>query len=352
MNWAIVMAGGRGTRFWPESRNRRPKPFLKLLGPRTLLEETVERLSPLFPPSRTVVVIQEELVPQARRLLKRIPPGNILGEPMGKNTAPCCVYAASQIARRDPEAKLVFLPADQSIRPKRLFLKTLRTALTIVDERPVLLGIRPDSPQTGYGYLEVNRFARRVKGLSHFTIRRFHEKPSLKRARQFLRRGNFLWNGGTFVWQIDSFKKAVRAHLPRLAKAWKLLGEQPLSRARLKRIYQGLPSLSLDYGVMEKMRNLHCLLAHFEWRDLGGWLGLAASWPSDAQKNRVQGKALLVKSRRNLVKGDERLVALLGVEDLLVVDTSDALLICPRSQTEEIRELVRALERRKAFQYL
>ena len=342
MNWAVGMAGGRGTRFWPLSRNRHPKPFLRLLGRRTILEETVARLAPFFSPRQILVVLQSELVNQARKLLRRLPPENILGEPKGQNTAPCSVYAARQIERRDPGAKIIFLPADQFIRPKSLYLKTIRLAFELVDERPVLLAMRPDHPSASYGYLEVRLRRKKINGISLGSVLRFHEKPSAAQARRFLKRGNFFWNGGTFVWRLDAFKEAIRVHLPRIFPVF----------AKGTSIYRSLPSISLDYGVMEKLRNVHCLEAPFEWSDLGGWVGLAEFWPADSAKNRVQGKALFVKSRGNIVKADERLVALLGVEDLLVVDTRDALLICPQSRTEEIREVVGELERRKASRYL
>ena len=377
MNWAVVMAGGRGTRFWPESRNRKPKPFLKLLGPQTLLEETVNRLSPFIPPARTLVVLQADLVREARELLKKIPPQNILGEPVGKNTAPCSVWAAAWIEARDPGAKLVFLPADQHITPKSLFQKTLRTAFEMADDRPVLLAMKPNSPQTGFGYLEADRKKRRVRGISCFNVRRFHEKPDLARAKRFLKRGNFFWNGGTFVWRLDAFKKAVRKYAPRIYRAWQPLkkwGQSPKGQVSkggdrpLERIYRRLPSISLDYAVMEKLRNVPCLLAPFQWSDLGGWEGLARFWAEDKRGNRVkQGRFLrnakaghklgrtvpvLIRSRRNIVKADRKLIALLGLNDLLVVDTPDALLIAPRDRMEEIRDVVKELERRKHLQHL
>jgi len=301
------------------------------------------------------VVLQEELVGQAKKLLRSVPRENILGEPVGRNTAPCCVYAASQIAKRDPHAKLVFLPADQYIAPKSLFLKTLKTAFEIVDDRPVLLGMKPKVPHTGYGYLEVSRKKRKIRGISYFTVTRFHEKPNQSLARQFIRKGNFLWNGGTFVWRLDAFRRAIRKHFPRLHPAFHELAPFPGGTGRKParaRIYKRLPSISIDYAVMEKMKNVHCLLAPFAWSDLGGWLGLAEFWPRDSRSNYSQGKTLFLKAGGNIVKADKRLVVLLGVNDQLVVDTEDALLICPLSQTEEIRDVVRELERQKATHYL
>ncbi len=355
MNWAVVMAGGPGTRFWPESRAKCPKPFLRLVGRKTLLENTVERLFPLFPPRRILIVLQEEHAREAKRLLPRIPRENILGEPVVRNTAPCAVYAASQIEKRDPGARFILLPSDQEIRPKPLYLKTLKAALALADDRPVLLGMHPTFPTPSYGYMEVGAAKKLKNGLRLHPVRRFHEKPSVARARQFLKRGNFLWNGGTFAWRLDAFKEAVGRHLPQLYPAFSKLAPFPGGTRRqraLAKIYRALPSISIDYGVMEKIKAARSLAAPFEWKDLGGWLGLADFWKRDRAKNRYQGNALFLRSHGNLVKSNDRLVALLGVKELVVIDTSDALLICPRSETERIRDVVRALKQRKASEYL
>lgn len=357
MNWAVVMAGGPGARFWPESRTQCPKPFLKLLGPKTLLEKTVERLTPLFPPSRILIVLQADLAERARKLLKRIPRENILGEPIGRNTAPCAVYAASQIAERDPDpaARFVLLPADQEISPRSIYLKTLKEALVLADHRPALLGIRPDSPNPAYGYLEVGSGRKLRYGISLYPVRRFHEKPSPALARKFLRKGNYFWNGGTFAWRLDAFRAAVQKNLPALYPAFTKLAPFPGGTRRpaaLKKIYATFPSISIDYGVMEKIKQAHCLVAPYEWGDLGGWQGVSQYWRKDAHGNRSAGEVLFLESKGNLVKSNKRLVALLGVKGLLVVDTPDALLVCPASQTEKIRTVVEALKQRKAQRYL
>lgn len=351
MNWAVVMTGGKGTRFWPESRVKRPKPFLKLINHRTLLEETVNRLRPFFLPQRIVIVIQDSLAGEARRLLRNIPHENFLGEPLQKNTAPCCVWAASWIETRDPSAKMIFLPADQWIQSKSLYLKTIEAAFKIVDKKPVLLGMRPDRPHTGYGYLELDRKKKKINGIRHSIVRRFREKPSLPEARRFLKQGNFLWNGGTFIWRLDAFKSAIQKHMPALYRAWERLGTV-LGGPVLRRIYRSLPSISIDYAVMEKMKDVHCLEVPFQWKDVGGWPSLSEFWKQDAEENRSQGKSLFIRSQNNIVKSGNRLVSLLGVKDLIVIDTPDALLISSRSESEKIREIVQALEKQKALKYL
>ena len=350
MNWAVVMAGGRGVRFWPESRNRRPKPYLPLIGNETPLQETVARLQPYFPPSRILLVVQKELVKETKRQLPKIPMKNILGEPVGRNTAPCCVWAAAEIARRDRQAKFIFLPADQRITQKSPFLKTVRTAMELAEDRPVLFGIRPTWPNPAYGYLGVTNRKRLKNGLTLGTVSRFREKPSKEKAREFLRRGNFFWNGGTFAWRLDTFNSALKKHAPVLHRAFDSLSHA--SKSSLALIYRRLPSISIDYAVMEKMKNALCLLAPFRLDDLGGWLSLSEFWPKDSHGNRFRGKAFFVNARGNIVKASERLVAIMGVEDLLIIDTLDALLICPRWQSEKIRDVVRELERRRMKKYL
>jgi mannose-1-phosphate guanylyltransferase len=219
-----------------------------------------------------------------------------------------------------------------------------------------------------YGNIRIPKI--KINGISYFSVLRFHEKPNLAGAKRFLKQGNFFWNGGTFVWRLDAFKAAVRKYAPDIYRAW-----DPLkARGNLRRIYRKLPSISIDYAVMEKMKNVHCLLAPFEWSDLGGWQGISKFWPKDKQGNRVGGTpsksagldgycptrhfwkgyhgCLFIRSHGNIVRASNRLVALLGVQDLLIVDTPDALLIAPRSRTEEIREVVKELEKRKEWKYL
>lgn len=351
-DWAVIMAGGKGSRFWPESRARHPKPFLSLVGSRALLEETVARLVPLIPPSRIFIVLQKELVGKARRLLPQIPRQNILGEPIGRNTAPCAAWAATHVARKDPDARIVFLPADSYIRPKSLFQRALKRAFALVDEKPVLFGIRPRGPNPAYGYLEVKRGK----------VIRFHEKPSLSKARKFLKRGNFFWNSGIFVWRLDAFAKALKKYLPKVYSAFRLGGGGVTAGARLGQrgtgsnasltLFARLPAVSLDYGIMEQLKDCHFFPAPFAWSDLGGWTSLAEFWPLDSRKNRIQGKTLLIRSDRNIVKANDRLVVLVGVQDLVVVETRDALLVCHQKEAEGIRHVVSELERRKAWRHL
>lgn len=352
-NWAVVMTGGKGTRFWPESRVKRPKPFLKFVGNQTLLEETVNRLRPFFSPQRIVIVIQDSLVKDARRLLRNIPRENFLGEPVQKNTAPCCVWAAAWISRRDPDAKIIFLPADQYIPQKPLYQKTIKTAFQIVDEKPVLLGMQPDRPHTGYGYLELDAQKKTKNGFAQFRVKRFREKPNLSQAQRFLKQGNFLWNGGTFIWRLDAFKKAVQQYAPKIYRSWKKLAKLGARHAvPLRRVYRSFPSISLDYAVMEKMKNVHCLKVPFGWKDVGSWESLADFWKSDSKGNRSQGKNLFIRSEGNIVKAGNRFIALLGAKDLIIVDTPDALLVSSRAESEKIRDIVQALEKQKAKKYL
>ena len=211
--------------------------------------------------------------------------------------------------------------------------------------------MQPDHPHTGYGYLELDSKRKQANGITVFRVKSFREKPNLSQAKQFLKRGNYLWNGGTFIWRFDAFKKAVEKHFPKLYPAFKSLSKK-LSTQKLLSIYKKLPSISLDYAVMEKMKNVHCLKVPFQWKDVGGWPSLSEFWKEDSKGNRMKGQGLLIRSQGNIVKSDKRLIALLGVKDLIVIDTPDALLISSRAESEKIREIVHELEKKRSYEYL
>jgi mannose-1-phosphate guanylyltransferase len=354
MLWAVVLAGGAGTRFWPESREKTPKQFLPLFGRRTLFEETLHRIQPVIPKSRVVVVTQDRYVSQARKLGK-IPAAHILGEPVGRNTAPCVALAAALIFKKDPQAVLAILPSDHQIGKPALFRKMLKAASAAAREHgmPVTFGMKPSFPHTGYGYLERSGLLEKRNGLPVYRLKRFHEKPELTKAKAFLKTKRFLWNSGMFIWRADRLLDATAKHLPQVAKGVRQILKGNF-KARFRRLYPALPSISIDYGLMEQMRGkILTLPADIEWCDLGGWLAFQDFWPQDGNGNVVQGKpVLVVESRGNLVRAGKRLTALVGVQDLVVVDTGDALLIASKSKVESVRKIVAMLRERRWNQYL
>jgi mannose-1-phosphate guanylyltransferase len=352
--WAVIMAGGSGTRFWPESRKKNPKQFLRIFGKKTLLEETVARLGKIIPPSRVLVITQKDKEALARKLLKKVPAGQILGEPCGRNTAPCAILAAAIALKKDPGAVIALLPADHRIENIKSFQKALQAAGRAAArvKFPVTFGIKPSFPHTGFGYLEMAGIFQREGGLPVYHLKRFHEKPSHKKAAAFVKSGKFLWNSGMFVWRADELLKAAKKYLPGAYQVMNKISSGSL-RQGLRRHYQCMPNISIDYGLMEKMRGkILTLPVDFGWNDVGGWGALADLYAGDKDQNISLGPALFIQSEKNIIKSHKRLVVLLGIKDQVVVDTEDALLICPRSQTESIRKVVEALKQKKLNQYL
>lgn len=352
MNWAVIMAGGRGTRFWPASRNATPKQFLSLFGTKTLLEQTGDRLSGLVSSSCLTVVTQNDKKKLVRKLLK-VAPSQVIGEPVGRNTAPCMILAACQIARKDPKAVIALLPADHHIANLPLFKKSLKAAFKAAEQSglPVTFGIRPSGPFTGYGYLEMGPMHLKSSGFPIHKLKAFHEKPTRRKAEQFLKKGCFLWNSGMFVWRADKLLEAAREFLPEAFKIASEIVEKDFDR-RMARLFPQMPNISIDYGLMEKMKGrILTLPVDFGWSDVGGWSALSDLLPADKAGNVSLGDSVLVRSSGNFVKSSKKLVALVGMKDFVVVDTPDALLVCPKSETESIREVVEALaaSRRSAF---
>lgn len=354
MLWAVIMAGGFGTRFWPESRQAKPKQFLRFFSRETLLEQALSRLSPQIPPSRVFAVTQQDKVSLTRKLLKKVPAKQIIGEPVGRNTAPCAVLAARLAIQRDPHAVIALFPADHVIVKTNTFRQALKSASEVAEKSllPVTFGIRPSFPHTGYGYLEMGRLDCKSGGFPVYKLKKFHEKPNDANARRFVRSGKFLWNSGMFVWKASALLAAAETHLPLAKKYADKIVEASVEKG-LKKYFPFMPNISIDYGLMEKLKGqILTIPVDFGWNDVGSWHSLSDLAASDHEGNIVTGQVLMVDSRRNIVRSGKRLIALLGMEDCVVVDTEDALLVCPRSKTESIRKVVDALRKKKLTQYL
>ena len=352
MLWAVVMAGGQGTRFWPESRAHQPKQFLQIFGPKTLLEQTLERLPKSIDRARVLVVTQGNKAAWVARLLK-IPAAQVVGEPVGRNTAPCAILAAALAVHKDPEAVLAILPSDHRIEnPKAYRAALLAGARTAWEKKmPVTFGMKPHMPHTGYGYLELGD---KMTGAGDviYRLERFHEKPDLEKAKFFLKTKRFLWNSGIFVWRADGLLEAAKAIMPEAHElALQIAGKN--FAVQMKKLYHRMPNISIDYGLMEKLNGkILTLPADFGWNDMGDWKTLAKFWPHDKNGNAVIGDVLTIDSSGNIVRAGKRLAVLLGVRDCLIVDTEDALLICPKGQTESIRKVVAQLKEKKRTRYL
>jgi len=342
------MAGGSGTRFWPRSRRDLPKQLLRVLGSRSLLQATVDRLRGVVPRRQILIVTTRDYARAVRRQVPRLPAGNILIEPMGRNTAPCLAMAALEIARRRPDATFVSLPADHGIADPQEFRAVVREALAWAERESatVTIGVRPQGPETGYGYIRVGA---RLGGRA-WRARAFVEKPALAKARRFVASGEYLWNAGIFTWRASVALDLMDRYLPEVVIPLRGAMRVPAARRgrALARAYARVPSVSIDYGVVEKVPRVIVVEGEFGWSDIGSWTALA-------DLPRIRGRkapVVPVDATGYEVFGTQRLVALVGIKDLIVVDTHDAVLICHRERAQDVRRVVEEIERRGLTRYL
>lgn len=347
--YAVVLAGGRGTRFWPRSRKRLPKQLLPVVGDKPLLVETVERLAPLVAPQNVWVLTSELLREQTLDLLPQVPEHQIIAEPAQRNTGPAIALAAHLVGRQDPAAVLGVFPSDQYIAKTPLYLRAVERAFRAGrGEDLIVLGIRPRWPETGYGYVEFPRGARLTPARPHRVVR-FREKPNSAQARRFVKSGHFFWNAGTFFWRHDVISAAIRRYLPQTADA--ISGIAPAASADFPRtLAERYPQCdhdrSIDYGVLEHAKNIvGFACADFGWSDVGSWQAVYDLLPKDRLGNVRRSPVILGEESGNYVDAPGKLVALIGVRDLVVVDSPDALLICPRKDAQKVSALVKALEK-------
>ncbi|MAF66512.1 MAG: mannose-1-phosphate guanyltransferase [Planctomycetes bacterium] len=342
--FAVVMAGGSGTRFWPTSTRARPKQFLAVADERPMISETVARLEGLIDPERVLVVAAAEQEQLVRECLPDLRPENILLEPVGRNTAACVALAAFEIRRRDPQAVQVVLPADHVIRPTRSFQRTIVAAVAEArrDARLVTLGIVPDHAATGYGYIEQGERLAEHDGIEAHEVLRFVEKPDAERAAAFVASGRFRWNAGIFVWETPVILEAFQRHASDLHAAL----EDATDADSLARVYPGLPALPVDEAIMERAERCSVLGIDYTWSDVGSWPSLADVLAPDAQGNHVGGGERLVASDAQgcVVHGDGGLTALIGVRDLVVVRAGKTTLVCPRERAQEVKAIVARLD--------
>jgi mannose-1-phosphate guanylyltransferase/mannose-6-phosphate isomerase len=337
MRHAVILAGGSGERFWPVSRDDRPKPFLALDGSTSLLRATFERLRGLVPAERVWVVAAERHAPRVRRELPEIPRGHVLGEPRGLNTAPALHLAALAILREDPEGVLLALPADAWVPRIAPFARALRSALSAAEaeDRLVLVGVKPVRAETGYGYIEPGE--RLGRGPARHVLR-FVEKPSAARAKRFLREGRHLWNAGIFAWRAGVYGEAVARHLPGLAAAFRGLEGRRPTGAGLAAAYAAAPTISVDYGILQHSDRVAVVPADFAWDDLGAWSALARLDPAFRK-----GDVFAWDSPGLLAWAEGGRVAVIGVPDVVVVHTPEATLVVARDRAQDVRRVAEAL---------
>jgi mannose-1-phosphate guanylyltransferase len=361
--YSVIIAGGKGTRFWPLSRAQRPKQLLKILSRKSLIDETAARVIALGGRERTLVVTVAEQAGAMRKELRALPRANFIAEPQGKNTAPCIGLAALEILRRDPNGVMVVLPADHWVKDGKEFQRILNAAVELVKRQDMLItiGIRPDYPETGYGYIMKGQA---IAGQdATYQVKRFTEKPNEAVAKKLMRQGS-LWNSGIFVWKAATLIELLNRYQPEIgarlkainaAAKGKSLGNPSVKlNAAIAREYKKMPSVSIDYAVLEKAGaegKVLTLEADFGWSDVGSWAAVHRMMHKDAQGNAGNGRWLQLGAKNCLIHSADRLIVLLGIENAVVVDTPDALLVGDLNRSQEVRELVEELKRKGLGKY-
>ena len=390
--FAIILAGGSGTRFWPLSRETCPKQMLRIVGEDTLLRQTIKRIQGFVPSRNIWVVTTKDKVQDTRFHLVPLGPVaeeiQFISEPVGRNTAPAIGLAATILHRRSPGSVMMVMPSDHAIPDEKEFISDLNLAIRgALEGNLITFGIRPTRPETGYGYIRIDQPDQQDKPDKPYTVDRFLEKPDLETAKSFLSKGGYFWNSGIFVWKTSKILSEFHKHLPSLYSTLKEIGslllpgerdkrsqpdqrdqpEQPVSRfsrvSRISRfpdepdnqiraIYSTLDSVSIDYGIMERSKDVRMIPATFQWSDLGSWAALDEVIERDQAGNILRGNTVDIGSRNSIIFSDKRLIATIGLEDMVVVDTPDATLITPKGRVQEVRKIVDVLKKNGREEHL
>lgn len=346
--YAVILAGGKGERFWPLSTSKTPKQLLSLVGDRALLAQAVDRLKGLIPPERVLVVTNADLVEGTRKAAPELPPDNIIGEPMGRDTAPAVALSAALVKARNPEGCFCILTADHIIGNIDVFQTTLRESLDIASKEDVLItiGIEPTEPATGYGYIHLGDEHTSDGSTQFQKVQRFVEKPDIETARQYVEDGQYSWNSGMFIWSVKSIESALTKYTPDLGKLIDPLAREIQNgklNESLARYYEPIKKISIDYAVMEKADNILAARGTFAWDDVGSWTALVNHFPLDDANNTKIGNCEEIDASGNIVYSKDRLTTLIGVNDMIVVQADGVTMICPKERGQDIKAMVSKL---------
>lgn len=355
---AVIMAGGKGERFWPRSRKSLPKQFLSLTDDgKTMIQLTVERLKNLVSIEDVYIVTNKDYKKLVLDQIKDIPEENILLEPKAKNTAPCIGLAAMHVKKKYEDAVMLVLPSDHLIKYNEIYIDTLKEAIEVAkeDDNLITIGITPSYPETGYGYINFGRDEGDIKRNNVYRVKRFVEKPDLDTAKEYLSSGRYLWNSGMFVWKASSILLNMRELLPQMYKGleeiYNSIGTENESIV-LEEEFNNFQSVSIDYGIMERANNIYTIPGSFGWDDVGSWLALERINKTNDDGNVIKGNVITINSKNSIIQAQDKLIATIGMKDLIVVDTDDALLIANKDSTQEVKKVIENLKICNRNQYL
>ncbi len=357
--YAVIMAGGKGARFWPRSREKKPKHLLDITSEKTILQETVERIKVLVAPENILVVTGRKHARTLKKQLPEIPARNIIIEPEGRNTAACIGLAALHIRKIVPDDVMVVLPSDHAIADAQKYIDLINAAVKVATQENglVTIGIKPTSIQTGFGYIERDNLFGKINNEDVFRVRSIREKPDFKKAQEFVQSGNFYWNSGMFIWRTSVILQEISLRLPNLYAGLMKI-DQALGSAEeaaiVSRVYKKLEAISIDYGVMEKANKVFIVPGDFGWSDVGSWDAVWEISPRDGNGNVAlkDSRMIAEDSEDSLIYNPGRLTALVGVRDLIIVETKDALLICKKGRSQDVKKIVEKLEAAKLKKHL
>ncbi|UKS24989.1 mannose-1-phosphate guanylyltransferase [Paenibacillus sp. HWE-109] len=353
----LIMAGGKGERFWPRSRVNLPKQFLNISGNKSMIQQTIERLLTFIPIEQIFIITNELYAELIKAQIPNLPVDNILIEPVGRNTAPCVGLASIIIEEKFPDSSMIVIPSDHIIKNEEEFVKILQTAVVVskLGENLVTLGISPTYAETGYGYIESTSEAVEINTTTVYKVNRFVEKPDKDKADSYLKAGNYYWNSGIFVWRTAVIREYIKNLMPELhdlLETMKAAFEFREKKDVIRAEFSKMPDQSIDYGIMEKADDIYVIPCVLGWDDVGSWTSLERIDELDENGNVIRGNTLNIDTKRCIIESNGKLIATLGVEDLIIVETDDVTLICKKDKAQEIKSLIKELKIQKLEQYL